>query len=449
MVRGFRVGAARNVITPDLGCHIAGYFEDRIAQDVHDDLYARAIVLESGDTSVAIVVCDLIGLQLPDTDKAKQLAEELTGIPVDNIIVTATHTHFGPGTSHGTNVIRSIDYMDWLPGRIAGSIKMAQNRLRKARVGHASGHCPEEAHNRRYRMKDGTIVTNPGVLNPNAVESAGPIDPEVGLLIFMDDCMDPIAVLGNYALHYVGGQYGAVGSLSGGSSPVDLSITADYFGAFAEALPRMAGARFEAIMMNGCAGDVNNIDVFSPEPDYPHPWYQIERVADVVAAAAYRAWRGLPIRDYDPSPTLAAASDRFVFRRREFSEEQIKAAKEQLKDSAPENLGDRAWLQANTTVRLSERPLTRQSLIQALRVGEIGLVGLPGEIFVEIGMAIKQQSPLRQTLVGELANDTLGYIPTPKAFEQGSYEVYTTAASPETGPAMIESALGLLNKLAR
>jgi hypothetical protein len=297
-------------------------------------------------------------------------------------------------------------------------------------------------------MKDGTIVTNPGILNPEVVEPVGPIDPEVGLLIAVDDDRDPIAVLANYALHYVGGQYGAVGSLSDGQSHVDTSITADYFGAFGRALPRMAGAEFTAIMMNGCAGDINNIDVFRPASEYPDPWYQIERVGDVLAAATYKAWRGIRLSEFEREVKLGAATEVFTFRRREFSKEQIEAAKTRLKGGSPENLGDREWLEANTTIRLSERPMERKSCIQAMRIGDLGLVGLPGEIFVEIGLEIKQRSPFARTLVGELANDWLGYIPTAKAFEQGSYEVFTTAASPATAPAMIESALKLLGQLA-
>jgi hypothetical protein len=112
------------------------------------------------------------------------------------------------------------------------------------------------------------------------------------------------------------------------------------------------------------------------------------------------------------------------------------------------NLGDKDWLTSRTIVRLTEHPIARETMVQALRIGEVGLVGLPGEVFVEIGMAIKQQSPFKQTLVGELANDEFGYIPTPQAFEEGSYEVYTTASSPETGPMLIETAVGLLRSLA-
>jgi len=401
-----RAGAGRAVITPELGSHIAGYFEDRLAQDVHDDLHANALVLESGDTSLAIVVCDLVDLVLDDTERAKAAAQERTGIPAENIFIACTHTHFGPTTSHGVNVAEGIDYMDWLPGRIADSVKMAQNRIRPAQLAHASGHCAEEGHNRRYVMKDGTIVTNPGILNPEVVKPAD------------------------------------------GQSHVDTSITADYFGAFGRALPRMAGADFAAIMMNGCAGDINNIDVLRPAPEYPDPWYQINRVADVLAAAAFKAWRGIRLSEFQRDVKLGAATDVFTFRRREFTPEHVEAAKKRLKGGSPKNLGDREWLEANTTIRLSERPLERKSCIQAMRIGDLGLVGLPGEIFVEIGMEIKQRSPFKRMLIGELANDWLGYIPTPKAFEEGSYEVYTTAASPATAPAMIDSALKLLGQLA-
>ncbi len=447
-MKQLRAGAGSAVITPPLGAHIAGYFEDRIAVDVHDDLYAHALVLESGEDVAAIVECDLIQLHLEDVNRARRLAQEQTGIPGRHILIAATHTHFGPDVTRGTNVIHGIDYLDWLPGRIADAVRIAQNRLVAAAVGHAVGQCPEECHNRRYLMKDGTVVTNPGYLNPEVVAPVGPTDPEVGLVAFVDNDLRPIAVLANYALHYVGGQHGAVGSLAAGMTPVDVSLTADYFGAFRRSLPRMAGAEFLAIMMNGCSGDINNIDVFRPAPDYPHPWYQIERVGDVVAAAAYKALRGIRTTDFVRHAKIAVASDDFEFRRREFTPSEIEAARRFAGGDTPKNLADRAWLESHAILSLSQQPLAWQTEIQALRVGEVAVVGLPGEIFVELGLEIKSKSPFPRTLTCELANDCLGYIPTPQAFENPSYEVYTTPASPATGPAMVASALSLLQRLA-
>lgn len=444
----FRAGAARNVITPEIGCRIAGYYEERIAVDIHDDLYAKAIVLESTDTLIAIAECDLIGIRRELADQVKAMASEMTGIPAENILVGATHTHFGPTLARGENKVHGVDYVDWLPGRIADAIKMAQNRLRPAAVAHASGSCPEECHNRRYVMKDGSIVTNPGYLNPDVVKPAGPTDPEVGLMLLVDEAYHPIAVVGNYALHYVGGQFGATGSLNVGASPVDTSITADYFGVFDRSLQRMWGAEFVGIMLNGCAGDINNYDVFRPMPDYPEPWYQIQRVGDVVAAAAYKALRGIRLSEFQREPKLAALTRPFSIRRRTFSDEEVKEAQARLKGDRPKNLGDREWLIANGIVRLSRMPLVRETLVQAFRIGDLGLVGLPGEIFVEIGLEIKKRSPFRRTLITELANDATGYMPSPTAFDQGSYEVYGTACSRETGPELIATVSQMLQTLA-
>ncbi len=437
-----RAGAARNVITPNLGCHIEGYFFDRRAEDIHDDLYAKALVLESGDLSLAIVVCDLCAVTRGVVQKARERGHELTHIPTENILIAATHTHYGPSLNRWGDVPGNEAYAEWLPDRIGDSIKLAQNRLQPAKVGHASGSCPEEVHNRRYRMKDGTVRTNPGILNPDVVEPAGPTDPEVGMLVFLSGDLDPIAVLANYALHYVGGPY---------LSPIDNTITADYFGAFDRALQRMAGASLVGILLNGCCGDINNTDVFSPAPDFPHLFYHLERVGDVVGREAFKAWR--TIESYKSSPKLGVRRSPFTFRRPEVTEEQLAAARARLEQATQEEAesassGDPEYLLAHTTVSMAESPLERESEIQAFRIGDAGVVGLPGEIFVELGLDIKRRSPFERTLVGELANDAIGYIPTDAARSEGSYEVYTSPTVPGAGPGMVDCAVRLLEGLA-
>ena len=435
-----RVGAARMAITPPLGCHISGYYEDRIANDIRDDLYAKAIVLESGDATLAIVVCDLIHLLKDDVDRAKARTEELTGIPGSNTLIAATHTHFGPATEGGYDVKREDAYMAQLPDRIADSVKLAQNRLRPALVGHASGSCPGEVFNRRYLMRDGTVVTNPG-RRPEVVRSAGPTDPEVGVIVFLDGDRNPIALVANYALHYVGP-----------TSAGDLTISADYFGAFDRDIQRMAGQQFVGIMLNGCCGDINNIDVFGPEREYPYPHYQVDRVANVVAGVAFQAWNG--IHRYESSPTLGAAGKTLTIRRDEVTEAEVAAAKERLArpDSADQarqaTAADPSWLKATRVLDLAHTPLERPAPIQAMRIGEVGLAGLPGEIFVEIGLRVKKESPFSRTLVGELSNGSVGYVPSDAAFDRPSYEVYTSVIPRGTGSAMAEAALQLLASLA-
>ncbi len=433
-----RAGAARSTITPNIGCHIAGYYEDRIATDVRDELYAKSLVLESGDTSLAICVCDIISLAAEDIDKAKARAQELTGIPKENMLVAATHTHYGPATDSLFAVPREEEYMEWLPGRIADSIKRAQNRLRPAVVGHTSAICAGEVLNRRFWMKDGSVVMNPGD-SPDIVRPAGPIDPEVGILVALDTDRTPIALLANYALHYVGGP-----------SALDTIIHADYFGAFDRAIQRIAGAEFVGIMMNGCCGDINHIDV-TRGYHYPHIFSEIDRVADVVAGAAYQAWRG--IRDYENEPMLAVANQAHPYRRREVTPSRLAEAKARLEQVRKEGLRGSAtsnpdFLFDVTAERIAGTPAIWQMPIQALRIGDLGLAALHSEVFVEIGLDIKRRSPFARTLVGELANaDTNGYVPTDRAYDEGSYEVWSTPAQRGTGEQMADVAVELLEQI--
>ncbi len=430
-----RVGAYRSPITPQLGCHIAGYFQDRLAQDIADDLYAKTVVFENEETALAFCVLDLIVASKEDLQIAKSRAQQLTGIPQENIFISCTHTHFGPSPLGHFNVPREAGYMEWAMIRVGDSVKLAQNRLRLAEIASASGQCPEETHNRRWHMKDGTVRMNPGYQNPDMLRPAGPTDPEVGVLVARDaEDKSPLAVIANYALHYVGGPYAE-------------SISADYFGYFERALCRMAGANFVAIMANGCCGDINNCDFTQPPPEYPYPFYQAERVGNRVAAAAYYAWLG--IRSYEAAPKLSVVTEEVLFTRREPSAEELAAA--QALRASKHDPTDAEWIYAGEMLAVHQEPLQRLTPIMAMRIGDVGLVGLPGEIFVEYGLQIKQRSPFTRTFTIELANDYVGYCPTDRALEEGSYETRlarTAKAAPGTERLFVDTAVRLLEKLA-
>jgi neutral ceramidase len=427
-----RVGAATSVLTPPLGTQLMGFFSERLAEDVHDDLLAKAFVFESGDTQLAVVVCDVIVLLAEDLAAAKRRACDLTGIPVENILISATHTHYGPATTAVFNTPRDDEYTAWAMERIGDSVKLARNRLAPARMGHECGMCPEETHNRRYRMRDRSVQMNPGYQNPDIISPAGPIDPEVGVLALEQLGGGTIGVIANYALHYVGGPYAT-------------TLSADYFGAFGRALQGMAGEEFVAAMANGCCGDINSIDVTRPAPQFPHPFYQMERVGQVVAAEALQAWR--QIRDFNDEPPLAVAHAPMTFRRRRPADEELAAAHE-LVDAGPDP-ENRDWVYANETLEVAKLPEQEQVDIQALAIGDLGIVGLPGEVFVEYGLAIKRASPFRRTFTVELANGWLGYLPTDRALKEGSYETRlarSACAAEGTEGAMIAAATEALQK---
>ena len=411
---GLRAGAARSDITPRLGCHICGYFNDRIASDILDPLYAKAVVLDNGHTSLALVVCDLIALEKRDVDIAKTEASRLTGIPPENIFLSCTHTHYGPASVAALGTPRDEPYMESAMLRIADSVRLAQNRLTPAEAAIATTSVPGETFNRRWHLRDGRVEANfrLGYQNPDAIRPAGPTDPELLLLALRDQERRPIALLANYSLHYVGGPY-------------DTSISADYFGHFDRALQRMAGTPFVGIMANGCCGDVNNIDITRPRPDMPYPTFQAERVANVLAGAAYSAWQGLRAYDYDPDPALGTTTEMITFHRRQPTEQELEqarrlAAQPKPADDSPDLV---PWVYAHELQYVAAEPLERETPIMAWRVGELGAVGLPGEMFVQYGLQIKQGSPFKHTMTIELANDYLGYFPTDLAMSEGSYEL--------------------------
>ncbi len=428
------VGAATSNITPTLGTHMIGFFEDRLAEDVHDEICSRALVLHNDDMAMAIVVLDLAVAWKADLDVTKQRASDLTGIPADNICISCTHTHYGPATIGGLGTPRDEQYMSWAMEKAADAVKLAQNRLQPARVGHASGSCPEETHNRRWHMQDGSVIMHPPHQSPDIVRPAGPKDPEVAVAVFIGEDGRPIAALCNYPTHYVG------------TSAANV-VSANFFGAFCRALPRLAGHDFVTVATNGCCGDVYYADPTGEAPPTPHPFYQVERSASAVAASAYGAWQ--QIRDFEPHVDLGVLTQMIDFRRRESSEQEMARARQLYADKS--DTGDKEWIYAREMLLLAEEPLVRQTPIMGLRIGALGIVGMPGEIFVDYGLQIKARSPFARTMPIELANDYIGYCPTDVALVEGSYETRlarTAKAAPGTEKQMVDAAVEVLNRLA-
>ena len=436
MARGtLQVGAAEICITPHLGCHLDGNFTDRLSEDLHDDLYAKAVVLDNGETRLGIVVCDLIIVTREMADAVKAIVAEQAGIPPAQMLVTATHTHYAPAVAGALGTTPEVEYREQVPARIAEAVVLAARRLQPAQLGWAFGACPTEVHNRRWRLKDGSVRMNPGCLNPEAIEPVGPTDPTLSVLVTRTPDRAPLAVLGNLGLHYVGSRNG--------------DISSDYFGEFCRALQRCAGRQFQAILSNGCFGDINNVNFGRAAPKSPHPYHRLERVANVVAGEAWKAWNTLWEEDYATDVALGAALAMVELSPRKPTAEQVAEAKEYLANHTIED-DLRTWIYSREYVLMTEQPDRLELPIQALRIGDVGVVGLPGEVFSEIGLALKQQSPFEHTVIIGLANATVGYVAPDHQIDWGGYEVELcrhVVAPKGTAQKWTETALGLLQQL--
>ena len=151
-----------------MGAPMAGYYFARGAEKVHDDLYAKALVIEKDGIKVAIVTCDLIETPAELVAEVRSLTEKSTGIASGHIMISATHAHTGPviltSSSMYTMDAKSGEllknYMSKLPELIAQSIKDANNALKPANLSYGLGNEESISFNRRFFMKDGTVGWN-------------------------------------------------------------------------------------------------------------------------------------------------------------------------------------------------------------------------------------------------------------------------------------------------
>lgn len=419
----FRAGAAASNVTPPLGCSLNGGFHDRKATHVHDELHARCLALDDGKTRLAIVVVDSCVVQRSIIEDAKRQIHEATRLPVENILISATHSHSCPTATPVGQSEPDPAYIKWLATRIADGVRRAINNLAPARIGWGHGDVPGQVFNRRWKMKPGTmpknpfggtndlVKMNPGVGNPDLVEPAGPTDPQVWFLSVQSPEGRPLALLANYSLHYVGGVPGT-------------TISADYYGAFADRIQELLGADrldppFVGIMSNGTSGDINNINFRGGQPKQP-PYGQIRYVANEVAQEVVRVLKTVTYHD---SVSLASAQQEIQLGVRQASPAELAKAREVMNRARNfPRMDTLEEVYAREAVLLSEYPPQMPVLLQVLKIGELRVCAIPAEVFAEIGLELKTKHKSLFTV--SLANGYNGYLPTPEQHQVAGYETW-------------------------
>ena len=447
-----KAGAAAVDITPkQLPLNLPGGFSGNLAEQINDPLHARALALQSGDVTVALVLVDNLGVAPEVIEAAKEIASKKTGIPVNRMLVCSTHTHSAPSSGAKEGPAPAVAYRELLLNGIAQAIVDAHAKMRPARVGAAVHQLPEEVFNRRWYLKPGrmplnpfgqldTVKMNPGT-NPDTLDRpAGPTDPDISILSVQDERGRPLALWANYALHYVGGVPRG-------------TISADYFGEFARVMPSRlrAGDDFVAIMSNGCSGDINNIPFTVTRPPRA-PFEQIRIVAQKAADTAWFAYR--KIEKHQDRVPLAMVEREVVLKYRRPTEQQVAAARKVLavKDEAEKaKLPRLADHYARSTIQAHEREEDTLTIkLQALRVGDLAICGIPFETFAEIGLDVKSRSPFPLTMVIGLANGRYGYLPTPEQHRLGGYETWlgTNVVQKDTSVILADNLEAMLKELA-
>ena len=426
--RRLLAGAATSNITPEIGAIIVGGFDPFPATHIHDELHARCLVLDNGERRIAIVVCDSLGASRQMYDEAARLVQAETGLPRESLLMSATHTHsaargFGVN-GYSTKSGDMEPYQHFMARRIADGVRRAINNLAPARIGWAVASEPNHVFNRRWFKKDGTIPVNPFggqdhvKMNPgysaDLVQPAGPTDPEVCLVSLQYLDGKPLAVLGNYSLHYVG-------DVGAGH------ISADYFAVFCDRLQQLLGADrqdlpFVAMLGNGTSGNINNIDYSKPYLAAGPKYSRIRKVAHDVAQVSFEAIKGITYHDWVP---LDARFRDVQLGARRPTPAMVKRAEELVKKPRLVNgKPDLEVAYAARVLRLTDAGPILDIPIQALRIGEVGIAGIPCETFVETGLELKAKSPFKPSFTQSIANGYYGYMPTPEHHRLGGYETW-------------------------
>jgi neutral ceramidase len=422
-----KAGAATSNLTPPLGQPIIGGFAPFPSTHVHDELHARCLVLDDGQTRLALVVCDLLGIHRLVSEEARKLIEKGTGIPPSHVLISATHTHSASsalGQDRFKHEQELDEYQRFVAQRIADGVRRAVNNLRPAELGFSTAEAPEHVFNRRWFMQPGTVPENPfggadlvkmnpPAGSPNLTEPAGPTDPTVSFIAVREPGGKPISVFAAYSLHYVGG----VGN---------GHVSADYFAVFCEHLASLLNVQrqdppFVALLANGTSGDINNINFRQPRPKQ-EPYQQIRHVAEDVAQKVYAAVAKV---EYRQDIQLDARYREPTIAWRHPTAEQVEWAKKTIA-AGPKVAGrtDLSVIYAERALALAEYPETTTVPLQVLRIGDVSIGSMPCEVFCEIGLDFKAKSPLQPAFMVSLNHGYFGYLPTLRQHKLGGYETW-------------------------
>jgi hypothetical protein len=436
---GALLAAARRVtITPPVGVDLTGFgARSGPSAGVHDDLRACALYLTDTARELLIITCDLIGLHHEEVAQVRAGISERAGIAPESVMICCSHTHSGPAT-RCLNYLGKQDegYLSELQRRLVGLAAWAKSEAVPAGLG--STRAPLRVGVNRREWRDGAIVLG--------INETGPTAPHVDLLCVDDAEGRPLCRLFCHAAHAV--------TLGGDN----LLLSGDWPGFAQREVERCYGPGCVAMFVQGCCGDINShvgagfeaaqaegkrlaTAVLTADPEAPR--------RDAVPLAAATIGLELPLTDV-PSVPEARKLVADARRHAQSSAEQDNYGLRTL------NEGMVHW--ARQLLALAEDGATGRTVpfeVQALRIGDLGIVGLPGEVFVDYALKIDADGHLPCTAVAAYTNGNIGYVPTAKAFAEGGYEVHsairfygTTMQTPHSEELILQAADEVLAKVA-
>ncbi len=443
-------GFARVNVTPPMGIHVRGYFKPRLAEGVLDELELNALALACGETKVLLISLDNCGYNKQILGGYRQSISERTGVPVECIFISATHTHTGPGPAlEGSSGEGSLEYEyeRFLDRKFVDVATFALNDLKPAKMGYGIGHAPNIAFVRRFRMKDGSVRTNPGVDNPDIVAPIGQVDERVGVIRFDQEGGQSL-VLVNFGDHpdVVGGNL----------------ISADWPGHTRRTVEKVLD-NTKCIFFNGAQGDVNHVnvhprggylnDMFMDFDDVARGYKHSEYMGRVVTAGVLQVFDKVQYEDVDTLRSIVMDID-IPFNKASADElpeaHRIHELHMAGKDHELPYTGmmlTTVVAEAGRMVRLEHGPDSFAMPLIGVAIGSVAMIGIPGEPFNGVGRALKETDEWGMVLPCCLTNGDEGYFPMEDSYAEGGYEARSSAFKAGVAERIIAGGKELLAKL--
>ena len=457
LTNGLRAGVAQVDISPWRGVQLSGSKSlYRPTELIVDPLYAKALLLESGNRKICLISLDVPTAETGWATKFRDGIAKRFAFDRDAVMLHCSQTHAapelgrrvppdGPGITEEIDWLRGGDdaYSDYAAERIQEAIQRAEDSLEAVAVGVGSGLEGRVAFNRRAVMRDGRAdAIRIAAGDPNILYLEGPIDPELGVVCLVSENAKAKAML----LHHT-------------SHPCHLNgkrlVTAGWPGAWAKEVRWAHGGTCIPLVLNGCCGNIHHRNKLDPDFDHSDDYHRLGRMlAETTDDVVKNRLK------FVENPVLDFRVRRLRLPRRELDPKDIEAARDLLRKH-PEPIWlneektsvDWAWCYAVSNLQLAEESAQNSEIeyeLQVFRIGDTALVGLGGEPFVEGQLEIKLRSPAWRTFIGHMTNASTGYIPTPRAFERGGYETRTCTSSqlvPEALDRIVEGTVALLREV--
>lgn len=443
-----KTGYSKICINPPYGAPIIGYYEKRCVKGILDDLFVRTLVLDDGKVRSAVVALDLCLLPQEYFDAMKTAVAEATGIDENAVFINCSHTHTGPlvGRDFASDQESSAAYDSYLISCVRDSAVYALQDLKESTFETAETEAKRISFVRRYRMKDGSVATNPGVKNPNIDHALGEPNETVKLLKILREGGKDI-----YLVHFgthpdsVGGEY----------------ISADYMGFVCKTV-EAAIPNTDCMFLLGFQGDVNHVNVAPTPGEAAISTIDFDSVPRSIRHAEHmgRVIAGAVLSVCSVTEPCEVSVIRFGTATVELPSHQENDRLEEAKAIMALYEAGRASelpykemelttvvAEATRIVNLQNGPESFTFGMAAIAFGDIVFAGIGGEPFTEIGNRIRAISPFKNTFLCALTNSSTGYIPTTKAYAEGGYEARSSSLKPGGDEIIVEGMKKLLQSL--